>query len=158
MEKWLRRVRGAIGMGVAWGLAWSAGGALARWVFGIETDAPLPLLFGLLGFIAGATFSVLLALIERRRRFDQMSLPRFASLGAAGGIVLSALVAGVMSLGWGEALALASALAVACGGSAAGSLVMARRAERLELPNSRGDTAEVELTDHEKRKLLGDGD
>jgi hypothetical protein len=33
---------------------------------------------------------------------------------------------------------------------------MARRAERLELPNSRGETAE--LTDREKGKLLEDGD
>jgi len=54
-------------------------------------------------------------------------------------------------------LALAPTLAVASAVCASGSLALARRAVRRELPDSRGDTAEAELTDHEKRKLLGGG-
>jgi len=124
-------------MGFTWGAVWSGAAAVLRWVSGIETDAPFPLLFGLLGLVSGATFSALLALAEGRRRFDQMSLPRFAWWGAIGGLLLSAVLAKAISLGWGEALALASALAVACGASAAGSLALARRAERREIPGSR---------------------
>jgi len=30
-------------------------GFVPRWVFGVDTDLPLPLLFGALGFIAGVT-------------------------------------------------------------------------------------------------------
>lgn len=145
MQKWLRRIRGAIGMGLTWGAAWFGVGILPRWVFGIETDVPIPLVFGLLGLVAGATFSGLLALTQGRRTFDQMSLPRFAGWGAVGGLLLSALFAGTASLGWGDMLALAPTLALACGVSAAGSLAMARRAVTRELPDSRADGAEGKL-------------
>ena len=157
MRTWLRRIRGAIGMGITWAAAWFVAGSVPRWVFGVNTDAPLPLVFGLFGLMAGMVFSAVLALTEGRRSFDQMSLPRFAAWGAVGGLLLSALVARTMSLGWGDVLALAPTLAVASAVSASGSLAMARRAARKELPESRGNTGEVELTDHEKRKLFGGG-
>ncbi|MEO8187301.1 MAG: hypothetical protein ABI580_08065, partial [Burkholderiaceae bacterium] len=123
-----------------------------------RADAPFPLVFGVIGFIAGVIFSALLALTEVRRRLDQMSLPRFAGWGAMGGLLLSALFARAASLGWGDVLAVAPTFALACAVCASGSLAMARRAVRRELPDSRGDTAEAELTDHATRKLLGDGD
>jgi len=102
-------------------------------------------------------FSAVLALTEGRRSIDEISLPRFAGVGAIGGFVLSALVAKVGSLGWGDGLALATTLGVASAVSAAGSLAMARRAARQELSDGRGKTAEVELTESEKRKVLGGG-
>jgi hypothetical protein len=144
-------------MGLTWAAAWSAVGTVPRWVFGVETDAPLPLIFGLFGLIAGVVFSAVLALTEGRRRFDQMSLPRFAGWGAMGGLLLSALFAKATSLDWGDVLALAPTLAVASAVCASGSLALARRATRRELPDSRGNTAEAELADDEKRKLLGGG-
>jgi hypothetical protein len=158
MRTWLRRIRGAIGIGVTWAAVWFAAGTVPRWVFGVNTDAPLPLVFGLFGLIAGVVFSAVLALTEGRRTFDQMSLARFAVWGAMGGLLLSALFAKAASLGWGDMLALAPTLAVASAVSASGSLAMARKAVRQELPDSRGNIAEAELTDHEKRKLLGGGD
>lgn len=154
MQKWLRQIRGAIGMGVTWAAAWFAAGFVPRWVFGINSDLPFPLLFGGLGFIAGVTFSGLLVLTEGRRRFDQMSLPRFAAWGAVGGLLLSALFITGASLGWAEVLAISTTFAVACAACASGSLALARRAVRRELPDIRGDTAEAELTDDEKQKLL----
>jgi hypothetical protein len=158
MRKWLRRIRGAIGMGFTWAAAWFAAGFVPRWVFGFNADLPFPLLFGGLGFIAGITFSGLLVLTEGRRRLDQMSLPRFAGWGAMAGLLLSALFVRGASLGWGEVLAINATFALACAVSASGSLAVARRAVRRELPDSRGDTAEGELADHEKRNLLGGGD
>ena len=152
MGTWVRRIRGAIGMGITWAAVWFAAGSVPRWVFGVNTDAPLPLVFGVFGLMAGMVFSAVLALTEGRRSFDEMSLPRFAGWGALGGLLLSALVAKVGSLAWGDVLALAPTLAVASAVSAAGSLAMARRAARQELPDGRGNTAEVELTG-EKRKL-----
>ena len=154
MGKWLRRIRGAIGMGFTWGAAWSAAGLVPRWVFGFNADVPFPLVFGVLGFIAGVIFSALLALIEGGRTLDQMSLPRFAGWGATGGLLLSALFARAASLGWGDVLAVAPTFAVACAVCASGSLAIARRAVRRNLPDSRGETAGAALTDHEKRKLL----
>ena len=154
MRKWLGRIRGAIGMGLVWGAAWSAAGALPRWVFGINADVPFPLVFGVLGFIAGVTFSGLLVLTEGRRSFDQMSLPRFAWWGATGGLLLSAFFAKAASLGWGDVLAIAPTFALACAVCASGSLAMARRAVRRELPDIRTIPPEVELTDDQKRQLL----
>jgi hypothetical protein len=155
MRTSLRRIRGAIGMGVTWAAVWFAAGSVPRWVFGVNTDAPLPLIFGLFGLVAGMVFSAVLALTEGRRGFDQMSLPRFAVWGAMSGLLLSALFAKAASLGWGDVLALAPTLAVASAISAAGSLAMARRAARQELPDTRASTAKVEVTDNEKRKLPG---
>jgi hypothetical protein len=108
-----------------------------RWVFGINADVPFPLVFGVLGFIAGVTFSGLVVLTERRRRLDQISLPRFAGWGAAGGLLLAALFARAASLGWGDMLAIVPTFALASAGCASGSLALARRAQRRELPDVR---------------------
>ena len=51
MRRWLRRIRGAIGMGFTWGAAWSGAGILLAVVTGFKADAPFPLIFGVLGFI-----------------------------------------------------------------------------------------------------------
>jgi len=158
MRNWLRRIRGAIGMGFTWAAAWFAVGFVPRWVFGIEGDLPFPLLFGGLGLIAGVSFSGLLVLTEGRRRFDQMSLPRFAAWGALGGLLLSALFVRGTSYGWGEVLAISTTFALASAVCASGSLAMARRAVLRELPDVRTDTADVELADDEKRELVRGGD
>ena len=154
MRKSLRRIRGAIGMGLTWGAAWCAAGIMLAVVTRFKADAPFPLIFGVLGFIAGVIFSAILALTEGRRRFDQMSLPRFAVWGATGGLLLSAVFAKAASLGWGDVLAIAPTFAVACAVCASGSLAVARRAGPRELPDIRGDITAAELTDHETRKLI----
>ncbi len=138
MRKWARRIRGAIGMGVTWGATWSAVGMIPRWVFGFNADAPFPLIFGVFGFLAGVTFAVMLALTEGRRRFDQLSLPRFAGWGALGGLLLAAIFAKAVSLGWEDVLAVAPTFAVASAVCASGSLAVARRAVRRELSDGRG--------------------
>jgi hypothetical protein len=145
MRKLLRRIRGAVGMGFTWAAAWSVVGMVPRWVLGFNTDVPFPLVFGVLGFIAGVTFSALLVLTRGRRGFDQMTLSRFASWGAIGGLLLSALFARVASLAWGDVLAVAPALAAACAACASGSLALARRADMLELRDISGDTTGAEI-------------
>jgi hypothetical protein len=154
VRKWLRRIRGAIGMGFTWAAAWFAVGLVPRWVFGFNADVPFPLVFGVLGFMAGVTFSGVLMLTESRRGFDQMTLSRFAAWGAVGGLLLSAIFTKAASLGWADVLAIAPTFAVACAICASGSLALARRAGMRELPDIRGDSAEAELADHEKRQLL----
>lgn len=154
MGKWMRRIRGAIGMGITWGVAWGLVGSVPRWLFGFNTDVPFPLVFGVLGFIAGVIFSGILMLTEGRRGFDQMTLPRFAAWGAVGGFLLSAIFTRAASLGWGDALVIAPTFTAACAICASGSLALARRAGMRELPGTRGDTAAAKLTDHQKQKLL----
>ncbi len=139
MRKWLRRIRGAIGMGLTWAIVLGAVGGLPRWVFGVNTDVPIPLVAGVFGFIAGVTFSGLLVLIEGRRPSAQLSLPRFAAWGAMGGLLLSALWAEAASLSLGDVLMVAPAFAVACAACASGSLLLARRAEPRALPGVHGE-------------------
>lgn len=137
MRNWLRRIRGAIGMGFTWAAAWFVAGGVPRWVFGFKTDVPFPVVFGVLGFVAGVTFSGVLVLAEGRRRFEQMSVPRFAGWGAVGGLLLSALFAKAASLGWGDVLMIAPTFAVASAVCASGSLALARRPVQRELPDTR---------------------
>jgi hypothetical protein len=154
MRKWLRHIRGAIGMGIIWAAAWAGAGVVLAVATRFQADAPFPLIFGSLGFFAGVTFSAFLALTEGRRRFDQMSLPRFAGWGAIGGLLLSALFGKAASLGLGNMLAIAPTFALASAVCASASLALARRAVRRELPDVPRDTADAELTDYETRKLL----
>jgi hypothetical protein len=142
MQKWGRRTRAAIGMGLVWGAAWSGAGALLARIPGFDSDVPLALLFAPLGFGSGIIFSGVLVAIEGRRRLDRLSLPRFAGWGAVSGLLLSAIGTGVAALR-GEAsardtLVFGLVLTMASAACAAGSLALARRAERRELPTSEG--------------------
>lgn len=143
MRNWGRRVRGTIGMGLSWAAAWSFVGLVPRWLFGFNTDAPLPLIFGVLGGFAGVTFSAVLMLTEGRRRFDQMSLPRFAGWGVVCGLLLAAVFAKLVHFGWGDVLVVAPTFALASAVCASATLAVARQAARRELPDIRGDTAEL---------------
>src|SRR3970040_2876550 len=121
MRKWLGRIRAAIGIGLTWAIAWFGAGMILLLVVGFgAADVPFPLFFALLGFLAGVTFSGVLGIVEGRRRFDQMSLPRFAGWGAVGGLLLSGIFAWAAGLG-GEFLVLGPVFAVAGAGSAAGA-------------------------------------
>lgn len=142
MRKWLRRIRGAVGIGLTWGAAWAGAGVMLAVATGFQADVPFPLFFGLLGFCAGVIFSAFLALSAGQRRFDQMSLPRFAAWGAAGGLLLSAVFAKAASLDWGDVLGLAPTFALASAVCASGSLAVARRAVSRALPDIQRNTAE----------------
>jgi len=115
-------------MGVTWALGWGVAGMAFRLVVGKGTgDLPFPIAFALVGFMAGAAFSGVLAIVEGRRGFDQLSLPRFAGWGALGGLVLYvafALTAGPA----GQPLFFAPLFVIAGAGSATGTLAIARKA------------------------------
>jgi hypothetical protein len=116
-------------MGLIWAGAWFAAGMGLLLVVGPDAaDVPFPLGFGMLGFFAGVTFSGVLVLAEGRRRFEQMSLWRFAAWGAVGGALFATVFAGLAGL-VGALPVLATVFGIAGAGSAAGTLVLARMAE-----------------------------
>jgi len=179
MKRWLRRIRAASGMALSWAAGWALFGLLIgvasnllpflpwRYFFAVF-DAPLPAL-AIPGFVGGALFSTVLGVAGRRRRFDELSLPRFAAWGAVGGVLLSlvpaAMVAvGLASLGdgalglWQLTAVVSGPLALLSAASASGSLLLARRAEKRELLDAGADVAEAGLTSGEKRELLGGRD
>ena len=158
MTKWLRRIHGAIGMGLTWAAAWSGAGMLVTLGFvlvtGSRPDPPFPLMLGVFGFIAGVIFSGVLGLVDGRRRFDQMSLRRFAAWGAAGGFLLSTAFVLAVSLTGDPAfiwnlLVVGPLFAVAAAGSAAGSLALARRAQHRELIETTEDATAVRFSEGE---------
>ena len=167
MNRWLRRIRGAVGMGLTWALAWFGVGMILMLGLLLVTgstgaDVPYPLGFGAFGFVAGVTFSGVLGLLEGRRRFDQMSLPRFAGWGAVGGLLLTGIFVSVAAL-VGDTTPLRNlevlvpVFALAGAGSAAGMLALARRAEERELLDASEEVSEVGLTESEAQELLGGG-
>ena len=137
MQNWQRRIRGALGMGLVWAAVGAvAGGVLAR-VPGFATDLPLGLLFTPLGFVSGVIFSGILVAIGRRRTLESISLPRFAGLGVASGLLLAGVIGAAAVLRGqsflSEFLLFGTPLVAASAICAAGTLALARRAERREL-------------------------
>jgi hypothetical protein len=158
MKKWLRRIRGAIGMGLTWAIAWFGAGVILLLIVGPDAaDVPFPIGFALFGFLAGAIFSGVLAIVEGRRSFDQMSLPRFAVWGAVGGLLLSGIFGLAADVGGDVILVLGPVFASSSAASAAGSLALARLAEDRESLDAGADVAEAGLTEGEARELLGGG-
>jgi hypothetical protein len=173
MKRWLRRIRGAIGMGLNWAAGWALFGVLIGvtsillpwlpWELFFEVfDAPLPAL-AIPGFVGGALFSTVLGIAGRRRRFDELSLPRFTAWGAVGGLLLSLVPAAMVAVGlasanvdlWLFTAVIGGPLTLLSAGSAAGSLALARMAEKRELLDAGADVAEVGLTEGEPQELLG---
>lgn len=163
MKKWLRRIRGAVGMGLTWAAGWALGGILIGvasillpslpWdVFFKVFDAPLPAM-AVPGFFAGMFFSTVLGIAGRRRRFRELSLPKFAAWGAVGGLMLIAfpfvLVAVGLASTEGSSVRPLQALAAIAPpfillsvASASVTLLLARRAERRSVLD-RDDSEEL---------------
>ena len=166
MNKWLRRIRGAAGMGLTWAVAWAGAGALVTLGFLLRTgsrpDAPFPIMFAAAGFVAGLIFSGVLGLVDGRRRFEETSLSRFAAWGAAGGFALAtAFVVGVSLSGdpgflWNLVL-VGPLFAAAAAGSAAGSLALARRTQDPQLLATTEDQTMMELPEVKARQALRNG-
>jgi hypothetical protein len=149
MPRWLKRIRGIIGTG----LAFAIGGPIivaaigaGFWLFG---EAPL---LGVLfvaarsapvSFVIGVVFSGLLALIARGRVFENLSLKLFSALGGGvGAAVFTAMgLNGAFNV-WSPALAVVNfTLLTSIGaGAAAATLWIARRAratiDRVDPPLS----------------------
>lgn len=166
MKSWLKRIRGAIGVGLTWAVAWGLTGGLMWLVmtaseFGIDVALTIGRMYAGVGFLGGVTFSALLRLTEGRRRFDELRIPRFATWGALGGLVIGAGYWGLLSFftgsfateGLGQFLMMTTLFG---GGSAAGSLAIARLADDRQLLEEGTDAADVGLSREEKRRLLGD--
>lgn len=121
-------MRSAITVGVTWALGWGfVGGALMEGI--VDPHGRIadiwPAVLGIPGFFGGVLFSVVFSVAERRRRFDELSLPRFGAWGAAAGALLALPAILVLGLGIGIIVPLTVLGAV----SATGSLVLARRAD-----------------------------
>jgi hypothetical protein len=139
MAKWLRRIRGAVGMGLTWAVVWAVVAVAIGMV--VDPDGSMdemwPMIGALPGFLGGITFSTVLAVAARRRRLEELSLPRVAAWGAAAGLAVGVLP---FTIGeptsevplWLLGSVVIGTITVLSAASAAGSLALARRADARE--------------------------
>jgi hypothetical protein len=136
MRKWMRRVRSALVMGALWAVVWAPLGVLLGMIVDPDgaMDEPWILVGTYPGFIGGVVFAVVLAIAARRRRFHELSLPRFTIWGALAGLLVGALpfALGTLSPEVPEWLPVAfvAAVTLLSAASAAGSLALARLGEK----------------------------
>lgn len=139
---WLRRIRGAVGMGLLWALAWAiVGGGIMEAL--VDPHGEIldmwPQTLAIPGFLGGVGFSILLWMTEGHRRFDELSVHRFGALGALTGMLLGGFAmsmgaaAGTELAPWVRALVIIGPLTLMSTTSACGALLLARMAERRAL-------------------------
>lgn len=99
----LRRARGVLVTGVLWAIVWAVFGCVLmgvlRVILGLRPVEPsfTDLLagalsfFGVSGAVSGAVFAISLAIAERRRRIEDLSMKRVALWGAIGGVTIPAV-------------------------------------------------------------------
>lgn len=148
MNSWLRRLRGALGMGLTWAFAGALVGgvmeAIANFVPSLNAvDMWIPL-FAIPGFIGGVVFSGVLGIAGRNRRFDELSLPLFAAWGAVPGLLLGLVSFGIdawYGTWWSLLRVLLAVVAPALLGAATASatLAIARKSELRALPEESSD-------------------
>ena len=160
MNKWLRRIRGVLGMGVVWAIG---GLGVAAVLEGADNVTPggipaihvvdmWPPVLLVAGFVGGILFGTLLGIVGAYRRREDVSLPAFTALGVATGVLL----AGVVVATGGPALAVVVMLASGTIGGAA-SLVVARVAERRGLLREGAAADPLRLGERDAGELLRGG-
>jgi hypothetical protein len=95
---WLRRVRGAVGIGLAWALPWwIVGTVLSPYLRSLAKAMPPGSLgqaildgslIGWYGFLAGVTFSVVLGVAGRRRGFSDLTTSRIVKYAVTSSALL----------------------------------------------------------------------
>jgi hypothetical protein len=150
MTTWLRRIRGAVGMGIAWALIWAVSGLAIGVASNVLTflpwhyffsiwDAPLPAL-GMPGFFGGVLFSAVLGTAARHRRFEELSVRKVAAGGALGGLLVGLIPGAMVAVGlahlgrdglgvWKLTAVIAGPLVLLSSASAVVSLLLARMAD-----------------------------
>ena len=140
MKRVLQRLRGIVGTGLTWAAAWVGLGAGIGALTGMELGFILQIALGnsVSGFLAGASFAVILSVAERNRSLEELSLKRVGLWGAAGAAALS-----LLPLAYGVPIGyLFTPILINGGigaGMAAGSVAMARRAEDRQLGSGPSD-------------------
>jgi peptidoglycan/LPS O-acetylase OafA/YrhL len=144
MARWPKIARGMLGMGLTFaggvGVVASTIAAL-MWAFdGESAPAMIKMVVATStwAFAIGVGFSGMLALTARTRSFDGLSLPRFALMGAGVGLFFFGLLATNAWQAWSLSQAIGNAVILTGlgGGSAAGALLLARRAGSPSEPGS----------------------
>lgn len=158
MNRWMRRVRAAVVMGVTWAVVWAPVGVLVGLIVDPDgsTDEMWFLVFGYPGFLGGVVFSIVLALRARRRRVDDLSVTRVGGWGAVAGLLVGTLpfLVGTPTNRiplWLLASTVVSSTTLLSALSAAGTLAIARRGKRPVFPTVPPDENALRPADNDDR-------
>ena len=130
MNRFLRKLRGTVGVGLTWGVVFAAITYITGTTFGVfdpdsidpgEEPRMIALFGGLFGFISGVVFATLMTLSEGRKTLRDLSIWRSALWGFLGASALPLLTTANDSM--------ALILGPLGASLAAGSVAIARRAE-----------------------------
>src|SRR5688500_18852563 len=133
MKTLLRKLRGIVGVGLTWGVVFVVLMFLVGTIIGIvdpdsidpgEEPYRIGAIVGVLGFLSGVFFALLLALAERRKPIAELSAGRAAIWGALGAAAFP-LLAGMPNAA--ETLMFVCPLGAAL---ASTTVALARRADR----------------------------
>lgn len=159
MTRWLRRVRGALLMGLIWAVIWMPVGLLIGAVADPDgsMDEPWILVGTYPGFLAGVLFSALLGVAARRRKLRELSVAKVARWGAFAGLAIGSVpfMMGSPSerVSWWLPFAVVTSITFLSSFSAAGSLVLAKRADQRQLSEGGADVDEIAVTEHQAERL-----
>ena len=164
MKQSLRRIRGAIGVGITWALAWAPVAVFVgtQIIDPQDTMEEMWVMVGVLpGFFSGVIFSIVLGIFARRRRLDDLSIPRVAGWGAIAGLLIGILPFVIGDTdgsppAWLLAAIIIPSFTLLSTLSAAATLAVARRALRRESRDMDTAIDNLGLTNDEKRALLGE--
>jgi hypothetical protein len=150
------------------GLTWAAGGAFLGFLMElVDPNGDIvdiwPAAIAYPAFLGGLAFSAVLGIAARHRRFDELSLPRFAVSGAVGGLLVSLVPAALVALGlasttvpvWRITAMLVGPFTLGSAIAASGSLALARIAEKRESLEAGAEVAELGPVEDEERELRG---
>jgi hypothetical protein len=161
----LRIVRGILGTALAFAASWAVlGGALAIAIEALwpsaSTQQPMPefyswaarsgpLVFGVLGGVAGAAYALVLSVVGRRWAFTSLTAKRVMGLGAVGGLTVGSGLFGAAGYYfgiWPVQYSVGVGIAAVLGaGSAAAMLALARRGRERSAIAPLGDARESAL-------------
>lgn len=165
MPRWLRIIRGMVGTGLTFAVGVGAVASIlglvglllgqASW-----DDLRMVAKLSVVAFLVGVGFSGVLAIAARGRTFERLSLRYVTALGAGGGLLYFLFIAaanGARVWSVWNAIGNLAILTLLGGGSAAATLVLARRAGRTlgagDEPPSLGESEiEAPLAPHETGK------
>jgi hypothetical protein len=162
MNTSVRRLRGAVLMGLAWAVVWGPAAVLIGLM--VDPDGSMDEMWvaigAIPGFLGGVAFSIVLALAAGRRHLEELSTARVAGWGALGGVLV-----GVLPFVIGDpspelplpllAAVVIGTIALLSAASAAASLALARKPARPDRLGGGVDVLRVSRSAAPARELPG---
>ena len=140
MKKWLRGIGRAVGMGLAWAVVWAPIAVLIGTTL-VDPDNSMDEMWVVVGaypaFLSAVIFAAVLAIAERGRRLDEVSLARAGTWGALAGVLVGVFPFTVGTANskvplWQLGLMVVGSIALMSALSAIASALLARKASKRQ--------------------------